>query len=201
MRRATPCTITPPTLVVFHQNTDIDGFTNGDETTVTIAYADLSGGMDSITITYKDHVDEPVLGGEPLVGSEVIWGFVEQQTTVVQIDVYRAATNEWVDVEYVAHENGYFSSEVLDESLAEGDRVLITVEDFCGNIASAEFPVVTELSQHAFAELLGASITGEVGGEMLHRFATPIDLAELNAREDKSITVPSLPTRASTSAP
>ena len=170
---------------------DIDGFPVGEETTVTIAYADLSGGMDSITITYKDHVDEPVLGGEPLAGSQVIWGFVEQQTTDVQIDVYRAATNEWVAVD-VAHGNGYFSSELLDEPLAEGDRVRIAVQDFCGNYASAEFPVVTELSQPAFAELLGASITGEVGGEMLHRFATPIDLAALNAREDKSITVPIL---------
>ena len=172
-------------------STDIDGFTNGEETTVTIAYADLIGGDASITITYKDHVDEPVLGGEPLVGSEVIWGFVEQQTTVVQIDVYRAATDSWVAVD-VAHGNGYFSSEVLGMSLAEGDMVRITVQDFCGNNASVEFPVVTELSQPAFAELLGASITGEVGGEMLHRFATPIDLAELNVREDKSITVPIL---------
>ena len=173
------------------KTTDIDGFTNGDETTVYIAYADLSGGDASITITYKDHVDAPVLGGEPLAGSQVIWGFVEQQTTDVQIDVYRAATNEWVAVD-VAHENGYFSSEVLDEPLAEGDRVRIAVQDFCGNNASVEFPVVTELSQPAFAELLGASITGEVGGEMLHRFATPIDLAALNVREDKSITVPIL---------
>ena len=170
---------------------DIDGFPVGEETTVTIAYADLSGGTASIKITYKDHVDEPVLGGEPLAGSQVIWGFVEQQTTDVQIDVYRAATDSWVAVD-VAHGNGYFSSELLDEPLAEGDRVRIAVQDFCGNYASAEFPVVTELSQPAFAELLGASITGEVGGEMLHRFATPIDLAELNAREDKSITVPIL---------
>ena len=173
------------------KTTDIDGFTNGDETTVYIAYADLSGGDASITITYKDHVDEPVLGGEPLAGSQVIWGFVEQQTTDVQIDVYRAATDSWVAVD-VAHGNGYFSSELLDEPLAEGDMVRIAVQDFCGNNASVEFPVVTELSQPAFAELLGASITGEVGGEMLHRFATPIDLAELNAREDKSITVPIL---------
>ena len=41
---------------------------------------------------------------------------------------------------YVAHENGYFCSEVLGMSLAEGDMVRITVQDFCGNNASVEFP-------------------------------------------------------------
>lgn len=169
---------------------DIDGFPVGVPTTVTIAYADLAGGEASITITYKDHVDAPALGSELIVGSDVIWGFVEQGVTSVRIDIIRA-NGETEGVRLVALDAGYFCSQVLDTPLAAGDSVRIFVEDFCYNTESATFTVGEELGQAA-AELLGASFTGEVGGEMLHRFATPIDMAALYAREDKMLTLPIL---------
>ena len=170
---------------------DIDGFPVGIPTTISIAYADLSGGEASITITYKDHVDAPALGSELIVGSDVIWGFVEQGATRVLIDIVRA-NGEREGVALVALEAGYFCSEVLDTPLGEGDSVEIRVEDFCGNIERVTLPVANELREPAVAEVLGASFTGEVAGEMAHRFATPIDLASLSAREDKTMTLPIL---------
>ena len=170
---------------------DID-FPVGVPTTISIAYDDLSGGEASIVVTYKDHVDRPALGSELVDGSDAIWGFVEQGTTDVRIDIIRA-NGEREGVALVALDAGYFCSETLDLPLAEGDEVRITVEDFCGNTQTATYRVARELASGAVAEVLGASFTGMLdSGAMAHRFATPIDLAALAARANGSMTLPIL---------
>ena len=170
---------------------DID-FPVGVPTTISIAYDDLSGGEASIVVTYKDHVDRPALGSELVDGSDAIWGFVEQGTTDVRIDIIRA-NGEREGVALVALDAGYFCSETLDLPLAEGDEVRITVEDFCGNTQTATYRVARELASGAVAEVLGASFTGMLDtGAMAHRFATPIDLAALAARANGSMTLPIL---------
>ena len=170
---------------------DID-FPVGVPTTISIAYDDLSGGEASIVVTYKDHVDRPALGSELVDGSDAIWGFVEQGTTDVRIDIIRA-NGEREGVALVALDAGYFCSETLDLPLAEGDEVRITVEDFCGNTQTTTYRVARELASGAVAEVLGASFTGMLDtGAMAHRFATPIDLAALAARANGSMTLPIL---------
>ena len=149
-----------------------------------------------IELTYKDEANDPVIGGQPVVGSSVLWGFVESSARV-QIDIEHAdGTTTPVHGDNVAVDQyGYFCVR-LDEALAEGDIVAIRTIDFCGNVKNVEVPVTAQLSEGAIAEVLGANITGKYGErsdeKIGHRFATPIDLEALALSENKSIELPIL---------
>ena len=158
-----------------------------------IAYEDLEGGEAAFVVTYKDQAQTPVLCGEPIVGANSVWGFVEADATVMADIRHQDGTVSAVPAANVAVDQfGYFCVR-LTEALAEGDVVIITTTDFCGNTDQIAIGVRKELADGAVAELLGANIVGELeNGEMAHRFATPVDLAALYAQETRSIELPIL---------
>ena len=171
---------------------DID-FPVGVSTRVSIAYEDLTGGEAAFEIIYKDQAQTPVLSATPIVGSNSVWGFVEANSTVM-VDVRHAdgTVSPVPAVNVAVDQFGYFCVR-LTEALAEGDVVVIGTTDFCGNTEQISIGVRETLEDGAFAEMLGANIVGELeNGETAHRFATPVDLAELDAQETKSIELPIL---------
>lgn len=125
-----------------------------------------------------------MLDGETIVGSDAIWGVVEDSASV-WIDILRAdGTLEAVPAENVAVDQfGYFYAR-LDQPLEAGDEIIVHTEDFCGNTTEMRQMTTETLAPNAVAELLGADIVGELeSGEMAHRYATPIDLAMLAGME------------------
>lgn len=179
------------------------GFPSGEKQVISLAYEDLEGKASSIQLTYDDAAQTPVLASEAVEGLTTIWGYVEEGGSSVLIDIQHAdgAITPVPGANVAVDQFGYFYAR-LDDALAEGDVISITTEDFCGNKTVALFPVVKELEPDAFAELLGANIIDEIEDEnetdaeaeaekeVMHRFATPIDLAKLAAAENKSMELP-----------
>lgn len=169
-------------------------FPVGVPTTVSMAYEDLNGGEASIVITYKDQAQTPVLGSEPVAGSQTLWGYVESSASV-SVSIYHAdGSITQVPQDNIAVDQfGYFYVR-LGSPLAEGEQVSISTRDFCDNQKFITVNVQKELEPNAAAEVLGANIVDELENtdDIYHRFATPIDLGALAQAENKSMTLPIL---------
>lgn len=176
-------------------NADDCGFEVGELTTVSIRYDNLVGGDATITLTYDDKVQEPVIGGGLVDGSPAFWGYMEASSSAVINIKHEDGTTTELQREFIGKYEksgsvvvnfmGYFYVHVLD-GLKAGDVVEMIVTDFCGNTETFRIPVQSDVPMQPFAEILGADIIGPESGRadddkspLTHRFATPIDLAEV----------------------
>ena len=160
-------------------------FPVGVPTEVKLAYNDLRGGDATIEITYKNEAQTPVMGSEAVAGSNVLWGYVESSASAVlnirhADDSVTAVPADNVEVDQF----GYWFAR-LNAPLASGDVIEFTTMDFCGNVKRVEYPVQDALPDGSKAEVLGANIIGETDANIMeHRFATPIDLSDLEPGGD-----------------
>ena len=170
---------------------DID-FPVGEPTYISITYNNLSGGGDSVTLTYKDHAYAPAMAGPLVVGSDAVYGYVESGATV-RMTIVNGATSTPVSADkIVVDKSGYFYAN-LDNEFKQGDVVQITVEDFCGNVSTWNYNVLEEMPKGETAQVLGMNVTGELAdGTYAHRYVLPVHLSAFNEDANAVMELPIL---------